>query len=171
MRFRYILPVLIVAWLLSPVYAEFYRYKDENGVLRYTDNIADVPESQRVKIDSYYEAEDYLTPEQRADKAKRETRLPESDRKASQDIKDSKNTATGKVLNQSLVDEFNRIDAELSKEYSDLMKERTILDKGKTDLKTAKQINAYRKKVTDFNRRIADYEKRRKELQERIDTY
>jgi len=170
-RFRYVLPVLIVAWLFTPVYAEFYRYKDENGVLRYTDNIADVPESQRAKINSYYEAEDYLTPEERADKAKRETRLQESDRKASQDIKDRKNTATGKVLNQSLVEEFNRIDAELSKEYSDLMKERTILEKGKTDLKTAKQINAYRKKVTDFNRRIADYEKRRKELQERVDAF
>ena len=171
MRFRYILPVLIIAWLLSPVYAEFYRYKDENGVLRYTDNIADIPESQRTKIDSYNEAADYLTPEERADKAKRETQLQESDRKASQDIKDRKKTATGKVLNRSLFEEFNRIDAELSKEYSGLMKERTILEKEQTDLKTAKQINAYRKKVTDFNRRMADYEKRRKELQERIDAY
>ncbi|NQT69580.1 MAG: hypothetical protein HQ552_08365 [Desulfobacteraceae bacterium] len=171
MRYRYVLPVLIVAWLLSPVYAEFYRYTGENGAVLYTDNIADVPESQREKIDRYNEPKDFLTPEELADKAKRETRLQESDRKASQDAKERKNTATGQVLNQSLVEEFNRIDTELSKEYSDLMKERTILEKGKTDLKTAKQINAYRKKVTDFNRRIADYEKRRKELQERIDAY
>lgn len=171
MRFRYVLLILIVAWFLTPVYAEYYRYKDENGVLRYTDNIADVPESQREKIDSYYEAKDYLTPEERADKAKRETQLQESDRKASQDIKERKNTATGKLLDRSLVEEFNRIDAELSKKYSEMMKERTILEKEETDLKTAKQINAYRKKVTDFNRRIADYEKRRKELQERIDAF
>lgn len=171
MRFRYVLPVLIVAWLLTPVYAEFYRYTDANGVVRYTDNIADVPESQRAKIDSYEEVKEDRPPLAKPPEAVPETHLQESDRKAAPNAKASKKTAAGLDQRRALAEEFNRIDAGLVKEYSDLMKERATLEKEKGSLKTSRQINAYRVKVTDYNQRLADYEKRRKELQDRIDAF
>ena len=45
--------------------AEFYKYRDASGVLRYTDDISQIPEDQRPKIDTYTETDDYLTPEEK----------------------------------------------------------------------------------------------------------
>jgi len=39
-----------------PVWAEMYRYKDANGVARFTDNLADIPEKQRAEMSVYENA-------------------------------------------------------------------------------------------------------------------
>lgn len=41
--------------LHSPVAAEIYKYLDANGTLRFTDDITQVPEAQREKMDTYEE--------------------------------------------------------------------------------------------------------------------
>ncbi|MBW2364880.1 MAG: DUF4124 domain-containing protein [Deltaproteobacteria bacterium] len=57
--------LFIVFWVLFPAatHAEIYRYTDQNGVLRFTDNIANVPESQRKNVLSYPETDDISKPE------------------------------------------------------------------------------------------------------------
>lgn len=53
---------LAVLLFANPVLGEFFKYRDSNGVLRFTDNLAEVPPDQRPKAKSYKEADDYLTP-------------------------------------------------------------------------------------------------------------
>ncbi len=46
--------ILIMAFFLSiPVHAEFYRFKDQNGVTIFTDDLSLVPEDQRPGIKVY----------------------------------------------------------------------------------------------------------------------
>ena len=64
MRLRYALLFLICMLLPSSVLAEYYQYRDQNGVLRFTDNLADVPEDQRQQIMSYTESETFVMTEE-----------------------------------------------------------------------------------------------------------
>jgi len=48
--------VLIFLLLAGPVTAQFYRYIDQNGNLRFTDDLNKVPTEQRVTIRGYHEA-------------------------------------------------------------------------------------------------------------------
>ena len=75
---------LAVLLLANPVLGEFYKYRDRNGVLRFTDNLADVPVDQRPDAQSYKEPDDYLTPYQkkeRAEKARREAEMAANETK------------------------------------------------------------------------------------------
>lgn len=49
---RTLIASLLAITLLIPVaaFGEFYRYKDENGTMRFTDNLLEVPVDQRPKI-------------------------------------------------------------------------------------------------------------------------
>jgi hypothetical protein len=47
MRFGFILSCLIIAAWCFSAHAEYYQYVDKDGVLRFTDEISDVPSSQR----------------------------------------------------------------------------------------------------------------------------
>ena len=42
--------------------AEFYKYRDANGNLRFTDNLAEVPPDQRPEVDRYKQVEDFRPP-------------------------------------------------------------------------------------------------------------
>jgi len=56
MRYGKWLILLCLIFLCYPVSAEFFRYKDENGNIRYTDDYSQVPVGQRSKISSYEES-------------------------------------------------------------------------------------------------------------------
>ena len=51
------IPIFIIIVLLSaPASAQFYKYIDEDGNIRFTDDINQVPENQRATVKSYEEA-------------------------------------------------------------------------------------------------------------------
>jgi hypothetical protein len=43
--------------IAGPAWAQFYKYLDKHGNVRFTDDINQVPENQRVKARSYVESE------------------------------------------------------------------------------------------------------------------
>jgi chromosome segregation ATPase len=53
MRLGQVLIFIILILLPICVSAEFYQYRDENGVQRFTDNLADVPINQRENVQPY----------------------------------------------------------------------------------------------------------------------
>jgi hypothetical protein len=53
MRFNFFLSLMIVLVTCLPVSAEYYQYIDKEGVLRFTDEISDVPSSQRLSVTPY----------------------------------------------------------------------------------------------------------------------
>jgi hypothetical protein len=53
MRFNFFLS-LIILWLMClPVSAEYYQYTDKDGVLRFTDELSEVPSGQRSNITTH----------------------------------------------------------------------------------------------------------------------
>jgi chromosome segregation ATPase len=135
--------------------AEFYRFKDAQGVMRYTDNLAEVPEDQRPQVTTYQEVRT-ATPAVETDGARQEDAAPPDNAPIETFAADpatlERLDATKKALDQ---------------EYADLMDSKQKLLKEKEEkLKglAARDVNArkdYEDRVKALNDRIQDYEKRR----------
>lgn len=162
MRWRDVLIAVICVGLSAPAFAEFYQYRDENGVLRYTDNYVDIPVQQRKKIKRFAEPDDNLTAEQIAE---REQLRKEREMKAAAEVQAAQRLQLKKSLHQSK--------AELDKTRAQLMSERKALEKEKETVSMSDPQNAkaYQDKVIDFNRRLAQYRKRLKDFSEAAKAY
>lgn len=57
----------ISGFIFSYAYGEFYRYVDENGNVRFVDEVHKIPPQYQEQIRSYREKYDNLTPEERAE--------------------------------------------------------------------------------------------------------
>jgi hypothetical protein len=148
--------LLIVFWVLFPAAtnAEIYRYTDQNGVLRFTDNIANIPESQRKDVLSYPETDDTSKPEEQVqDVVKHPTEINESQEE------------------RPLADRLIKIKAELDKEHAKLMKQLEAFSKEREILSTHTTSKDYKEQLESFNKRLADYEKRRRLFQKKLDAY
>ena len=148
--------LLIVFWVLFPAvtHAEIYRYTDQNGVLRFTDNIANIPESQRKDVLSYTETDDTSKPEEQVqDAVKHPTEI--------------KNFQEKRPLPERLI----KIKAELDKKNAELMKQLEAFSKERNILSTHKTSKDYKEQLESFNKRLADYEKRRRLFQKKLDAY
>lgn len=151
---------LVVLLFANPALGEFYKYRDSSGVLRFTDNLADVPPDQRPGAKSYKEADDYLTPNQRqerAEKARRETEVA---------AKEEKQGAFEAEQDQRM--NLNKTRIALDEEYGALMRDKETIQKEKEQATTPEQLTAYRKRVNELNKRIIEYESRRYQYEESI---
>ena len=148
--------LLIVFWVLFPAatHAGIYRYTDQNGVLCFTDNIANVPESQRKDVLSYTETDDTSKPEEQVQDA---VKHPTEINKFQEE--------------RPLPEQLIKIKAELDKENAELMKQLEAFSKEREILSTHTTSRDYKEKVKYFNERLADYEKRRRLFQKKLDAY
>jgi hypothetical protein len=163
MKWQWVLPV--VAWIAmtASADAEFYKYRDNNGVLLFTDNLAEVPLNQRPGAQSYKEADDYLTPYQkkeRAEKARRETEMA---------AKEAKQGSFEAQQEQRLI--LNNTRTALDKEYGELMHAKKALEKEKAQATTPEKQVAYKKRFDALNKRIIEYEDRRNQYEEAIKNF
>lgn len=143
--------ILFLGLILIPgvSYAEFYKYVDENGVTRFTDNLLDVPKDQRKSVKSYTES---VTPDEEkpAESAKKEDKT--------------------KGLNKRS-EELNAERELLAKEFAELDMERKELLKNAPEPQEQEAYEAHVKKVEEFNARIQAYEAKRKVFQEKVDEF
>ncbi len=151
MRLRPVLIFIILILLPICVSADFYQYRDENGVQRFTDNLADVPINQRENVQPYTEAQTL-----------------EADDVQKDDLPSPPGT--------SLAEELQKTKTELDKEYAELTKERDALESKMAFFSTAKnfkeeEYQAFKERVARFNERRADYEKRVNQLKSNVDTF
>jgi hypothetical protein len=154
---------LAVLLFANPALGEFYKYRDNNGVLRFTDNLAEVPLNQRPDAQSYKEADDYLTPYQkmeRAEKARREAEMA---------AKETKQMSFEAQQDQRM--NLNKTRTELDKEYGELMRAKSALKKEKAQASTLEQQKAYKKGVNALNKRIIVYEGRRDQYEEAMQDF
>lgn len=125
--------------------AEFFKYVDEKGEIRYTDNLDDVPPEQRSGVEIYNES------------AQQETAAPEG--QTPEDEKRS-DVSTG---DEAAFERLKQTQAELDKEYQLLQNEIEALNKEREQLvNRAYNRRVHEEKVKKLNKRIDDYEKRRK---------
>jgi hypothetical protein len=128
--------------------AEFYKYYDPNGVLRFTDDLSEVPVKQRMQVKTYvgYQPEE----------AK-----PEASPEKAQDVEAS----SGKqelALNPAQEEELKLKKTELDKAFQALDKEKKILEDGQKGKKRAASKKQYEKQIKAFNSKVRAYEEKRR---------
>lgn len=157
---RYVCIALMLIMVPALSSAEFYKYRDKSGTLRFTDNLAEVPIDQRKQMTNYKETDDYLTPEQKARKAKEE---------AAEEATEESGEAP---LTAETIDAERRKLAEkkisLDEEGLALKKERDDLNKERDAVKNDAEAAAYDEKVRSLNTRIVDYEKRTLQFKDEV---
>ena len=163
--------VLLIAFLLFSMnaFAEFYKYVDENGDIRFTDDINEVPEAQRSKIRSYVESQSKEVPEQQEtieNQAEPEETVPDEQQA---NFPDGSEDAP-----VSLEDARKRLDQmreEIEEEFEALTAEKEKLTKEKDKATTREQVIEYNKKIDELNARVKAYEDKGKAYQAAVDDY
>jgi len=157
--------LIVSVWFPTTVCAEFYKYRDQNGVLRFTDNIADVPKDQRVGVETRQEIKSNETP---ADFS--QTTRPEVEERQKalatpvfQEPQDEAELLSAQELSQKK--------AALDEEYANLMKEKRALLESKKNIKNVSGSKAYNKKAEVLNQKIADFDKRRQAFTKQADAF
>ena len=159
---RYASIVIALALMLVPFIssAEYYKYKDESGVLRYTDDINVIPKDQRPNMDAYSEPADFITPEQEQQKVE-DTEKAQKDAEAKR-VKE-KDAMRVKLDNTKIA---------LDKEYEELKKAKQDLMDARADaIKNAADTKAHQEKVLQLNEGIKDFQNRRKAFAKEVDAY
>jgi len=139
-KFLIIVLTLILVPLISS--AEFYKFRDESGVLHYTDDLTEIPKDQHPQMETYRGTANLPVPELKQQKTENEIR-----------IKLSKNKAA------------------LDKEYKELTKTKQALDAQTKSMKIPADAKAHNEKVLQLNERIADFEKQRQTIRKKIDAF
>jgi hypothetical protein len=157
-----------------PVWAQMYRYKDAGGVVRFTDNLADVPEKQRAGMAVYEKAPSPTAPpapEQPSglNTTTRNLKTPEksqlSDSAADAPLSEDASN------DPSRIDQLLKIKTALDAENAQFMKESLALSEEKKTLSGNTAIKAYNEKIRALNSRVEDYEKRRADFQKQADAF
>ena len=172
---RLIIAVVIGIFLSSiPVWSAMYRYKDAGGVVRFTDNLADVPEKQR-KGSVYENAPSPAAPSGpeelsgRIDTSGHNQMLPEKSQRVDSDASSSQSEEISS--DPSRIDQFLKIKTALDEENSRLIKESLALSEEKKTISGNDAVKAFNEKVSALNARVDDYEKRRAAFQKEANAF
>lgn len=143
---RILTALLILSLIPGLAAAEFYKYKDKTGAIRFTDNLQEVPKDQRESVKAYREI---VTPE------------PAEETQPAEDKKDLNTRA----------DELNAERDQLAKEYAELETQRAALEEATRNPQNTAEYDAYQKQVEAYNAKIRAYEEKRKLFQEKVDAF
>ncbi len=151
--------VAVFLFLSTPSLAEFYRYRDANGIIRFTDNLGEVPPDQRPEVDSYAEPKDFEKPKpQNGHKPK-----PQKSARASDEpdvLLDPEDTTA--MSPQEIAEMLIAEKAALDAEYQEIQKIKEKQAASRKGLSTPASFREFNTKNTRLMDRAAAYEKRRK---------
>jgi hypothetical protein len=160
---------------VHPVWAEMYRYKDANGVARFTDNLADIPEKQRAGMSVYENAPTSAAPSATEQPSARNTpsgqNLKVPEKSPSSDSATISSQLEELPNDPSRIDKLLKIKTALDEETAQFMKESLALSEEEKTLSGNAAINAYNDKVNALNARMDDYKKRRITFQKEADAF
>jgi hypothetical protein len=170
MRSFYVLLLLICVLPPASVWADFYQYRDQNGFLHFTDNIANIPEDKRSKIDRYTTSEDVIVPEEGSQRVGSEALNHKEAQPASSVSGIKEETET---IDANEYERLGKIKAILDEEYAELIKQKQDLLEYKETITSLSEteFRDYKEKVTRLNQRIAIFEKRRRAFKKKADAY
>jgi hypothetical protein len=159
--------------LAVPVTAQFYRYIDKDGNLRFTDDLNRVPVEQRTRASEYKGFKPVSpalpedTPPAEKQEIKPKTTVP--DPAVIGSVVQSAPQAT--VSLGDLRAQIEKMKSHLDLEYQALTQEREDLAKNREQVKTIEEIALSNKLVDAFNQRAEKYEKTSEQLRNLVVEY
>lgn len=156
MRHIWLTVLLAASMAAGPtVRAEMYKYRDAQGNICYTDNLAQIPEHQRPNAHSM----EAISADEVSAEEKANLEEPDAGDQAESEAPDEM------VVNDETIAALSERKKELDGEFSALMAEKYAILQEKQKLdglagRDVKARQAYEGKVTDLNNRIADYKTR-----------
>jgi hypothetical protein len=158
---------LTLCWLI-PAYGEYYQYRDENGVLRFTDDITSIPPDQRPEVKTHQSIESKpVRPISGAATIESTSTGGAAGEKRSQS---PGNTWQERNLNRW--QELDQMQAELKEAYKALQAERSQLEANVPSSNApAKEKARHNKKVEALNEKIAIYEAQLDSFNEQVQAY
>ena len=147
---RIIIMLMILLAIPALASAEIYKYRDQNGILRFTDNLAEVPLAQRETVDEYQEI-----------KTREDVTEPAPDNADGQTTGQDPHAAE-----KALLDEKGTLDVE----YNQLTEMRKSLEAA-PQAGTPEEIAAHEKRVRDYNARVKIYEVKQQAFREKVEEY
>ena len=158
--------ILITALLLAaPVYAEIYKYTDENGQKRWTDDLSQVPKEQRAtaqRIES--EKEKPVDPTS----GKAQGAQSDSPLEPTATLPDSGAASDTAELNREALEKEK---ADLDLMYQQLLEEREQIQKLTPEALSFKARAELNDRITAFNQETEQYEAKSNAFKERINAY
>ena len=147
------------AFLIStPAMAEYYRYVDENGMQRYTDDLSSVPVDQRPNVQSY--------------ETIKSNPVPSGGDLATPQAGEKPEGATWRERTANQADALDQERIGLEKTQQTLQTERDALLKEKPSVEDGENARkAYRDKVKQLNAKVADYEKQHAAYKEKVEAF
>ena len=152
----------------GPAGAQFYKYLDKQGNVRFTDDVNQVPESQRAKARSYEESRaPAASAAESGDGAEKKpaagaAEVPVLSAVSASSDEDSLDSGKARI------DEMKK---QVDTEYKALVKEKETLAKEKEERKTREEISDYNKRVEAFNQRAAKYETMSDDLRKKAEEF
>jgi len=146
-----------ILFVITPCFSELYKYIDENGVTRFTDSYAEIPEDLRNTI---VVIEGEPIPE-----TSPETTDQAQDK--NQDADELNEEGSGGEDSGVSEDMLKEKRNELEQEFDVLIKDRKTL---MADKKNVSRVE-FNEKVSVLNKRIKDYENRKNEFDQMVDQF
>lgn len=143
MRWLFALLVCSLTLMSASSFAEIYKYRDANGVLRFTDNPLEVPKDQQQSVQTYREAQIL----EEAGPAAEVEGMPEI-------------AAKLEAEKERLAQVFGALEAERRQLEEEAKVERTEADN-----------DVFEQRIKDYNLRLQQYEESRRLFQEKVDVY
>ena len=155
MTVRWVL-MLVMATVLAPApaAAEFYRYRDQNGTVRFTDNLTEVPPEQRADLKTYREVVS-SPPTTAFPETDPSGQAPEPAATVSAEADEERRAA------EETAARLRQRQEALIQEYEALQKERAALAKRDGQRVNNAQQARYAEAVEALNAKIRDYQQRR----------
>jgi len=168
MSIRYLILAGMVVFWATPGIGEFFKYTDDKGVLRYTDDLASVPPEQRPDVLTYQSVESSPVQTAKNQDAQEKTTRP----KASVDNGARASNDSWTERNEKQKQELDRMQETLDNSFAALQAERSALEaKVPPEWAKSKQKLAYNKQVEALNARIASYEGQLDAYKEKLSAY
>lgn len=158
MRKAILLIFPLILFFYGPASAEFFKYTDSEGNIRFTDDLSKVPEDQRPNVTSYEESESTApsaAPQKKAEPGKDDTApAPESN----QDLDEQRG-------------QIQKKQNDLKKEFQALMEEKAKLAEESKEKKSAEDSLKLDQKIKNLNKKITQYDQKRKALNSEIEAF